>query len=274
MSMSPLMRCWSLQKWPQMSDQIVLITRCGLALLAAVVWPISLAGAQNVSLTTLSIEGLAAWQGRNDVEVPNDGTASRFALDELTGEGPVIGGRVELAGQIRDRHEWRVLLAPLSLSESGVSDDIIDFQGERFAAGPIDARYQFNSWRVTWRYRWIDRPDLQIKVGFTAKVRDASIGLRQAGLAARKDDTGFVPLLHGSLQQRWSERWSFEADIDALGGGPGYAVDLGAGWSYALTDDWRLKSQIRFLDGGADNDKVYAFARFTSVTLGVVWRPR
>jgi hypothetical protein len=30
----------------------------------------------------------------------------------------------------------------------------------------------------------------------------------------------------------------------------------------------------RYLDGGADNDEVYAFADFTSVTLGVTWRSR
>lgn len=230
--------------------------------------------AASFSLNEVTVSAISAWQGRNDVEVPNDGSASRFALDALTGEGPIVGGRVELAGAIRGRQEWRVLLAPLSLAETGTSAVDIGFQGQIFGEGPIDARYQFNSWRVTWRYLWIDRPDLRIKVGFTGKIRDASIRLRQGSVDARKDDTGFVPLLHGSMERPLTDQWVFHADIDALGGGPGYAVDMGAGFSYALTDDWRLGAQLRFLDGGADNDKVYAFARFTSVTLGLTWRPR
>ena len=234
----------------------------------------SAADAADFPLNELTVSAISAWQGRNDVEVPNDGTASRFALDALTGDGPIVGGRVELSGAIRDRQEWRVLLAPLSLAETGTSITDIGFQGKIFGGGPIDARYQFNSWRVTWRYLWIDRPDLRVKVGFTAKLRDASIRLRQGSVDARKDDTGFVPLLHGSLERPLMDRWAFQADIDALGGGPGYAVDMGAGVSYALTDDWRLGAQVRFLDGGADNDKVYAFARFTSITLGLTWRPR
>lgn len=227
-----------------------------------------------VSLQEVSVSAVSAWQQRNDVEVPNDGTASRFALDDITGSGPSRTARIELAGQIRDRHEWRVLWAPLSLSEAGVSAGNIAFQGEQFAAGPLSARYQFDSWRATWRYLWIDRADLQVKLGVTAKLRDASIRLAQQGRIARKDDTGFVPLLHASLERPMTNRWRWIADIDALGGGPGYAVDLGVGVAYAINDQWRVRAQGRFLDGGADNDKVYAFARFTSITVGVSWHPR
>lgn len=232
------------------------------------------ASAAEPTLAEISASAVVAWQGRNDVEVPNDGSASRFALDTLTGDGPWVTGRIELSGKWRERQEWRVLLAPLALSESGTSATDISFQGASFASGPIDARYQFNSWRVTWRYLWIDRTDLRVKVGFTAKVRDASIRLRQGSLVAVKNDTGFVPLLHAVVEKPLADRWLLEADLDALGGGPGYAIDLGAGLSYALSDDWRLRGQLRFLDGGADNDKVYAFARFSSFNLGVVWRPR
>jgi hypothetical protein len=41
-----------------------------------------------------------------------------------------------------------------------------------------------------------------------------------------------------------------------------------------LSRDWQATAGARWLDGGADNDEVYAFASFTSVTLGVRWRPR
>lgn len=245
----------------------------GAWLLAASSWSL-LSAAEEGSGLTLDLEALVAWQGRNDVEVPNDGSASRFALDELTGSGPFVAPRVQLSGSISPRHEWRVLLAPLSVSESGQSVQPIIFQGERFAAGNIEARYRFDSWRATWRYRWIDREDLRVKVGFTAKIRDASIQLRQGLRTASKDNTGFVPLLHATLERPLGGRWVLEADIDALGGGPGYAIDAGVRMVRQFENDWSVQAGMRFLDGGADNDKVYAFARFTSVGVGVRWAPR
>lgn len=216
----------------------------------------------------------AAWQGRNDVQVPNDSTGSRFALDRLTGDGPYLAPRVQLSWPSSGRREWRVLLAPLSLSNEGVSADPIRFQGANFASGPVDARYQFNSWRGTVRWRWIDRDDLVVKVGFTAKIRDASIRLRQGALSAKKDNTGFVPLLHGAFERPLGSGWRVEGDIDALAGGPGYAVDAGLKLMKSIDDEWSVGASVRFLDGGADNDEVYAFARFTSAGVSIRWQPR
>jgi hypothetical protein len=141
-------------------------------------------------------------------------------------------------------------------------------------AGPISARYQFDSWRATWRYRWIDREDLVVKVGATAKIRDASIRLKSGVLEASKDNTGFVPLLHVALERPLSAQWRLEADVDALAGGPGYAVDAGVRLARNVSSGWSIHAGARYLDGGADNDEVYAFADFTSVTLGVTWRSR
>lgn len=224
----------------------------------------------------LHVDFLAAWQQRNDVQVPNDTSSTRFALDALTGKGPYAVPRLELSGPLGERQEWRLLAAPLSLSDSGQSREPIDFQRQRFSPGPIDAEYQFDSWRATWRYRWIDREALQVRLGLTAKVRSASIRLRQGALRATRNDTGFVPLLHASFEQQIGDAgslWRLEGDIDALGGGPGYAVDAGLRLSREIGGDWRVHAGARFLDGGADNDKVYAFARFTSLGVGLSWYP-
>lgn len=216
----------------------------------------------------------AAWQGRNDVQVPNDVSGSRFALDRLTGDGPYVAPRLQVSWPSSGRREWRVLLAPLSLSDEGVSADPIRFEGANFSSGPVDARYQFNSWRGTVRWRWIDRDDLVVKVGFTAKIRDASIRLRQGTRSAEKSNTGFVPLLHGAFERPVGAGWRVEGDIDALAGGPGYAVDAGLKLMKSMDDEWSVGASVRFLDGGADNDEVYAFARFTSAGVSIRWQPR
>jgi hypothetical protein len=204
----------------------------------------------------IDLEAVAAWQGRNVVQSPNDVTATRFALDDLTGSGPVGSARLQISGTLKDRHEWRVLIAPLSVSGTGVSATPIRFEGTEFAPGQVTADYRFDSWRATWRWRWIDRDDLTVKVGVTAKIRDASVRLR-----------------HGAFERRLAPGWSLEGDVDALAGGPGYAVDAGLRVVHELSPQWRVTVGGRWLDGGADNDEVYAFASFTSLTLGVSWRP-
>ena len=218
---------------------------------------------------TLDVEALGAWQLRNDVRSPNVAPSTRFALDALTGDGPFVAPRLQVTLPSGERSEWRLLAAPLSLTRAGVLGVPVRFEGATFAPGAVRARYQFDSWRVTWRWHWIERPDLSVKLGFTAKLRDASIELRQGALAARKDDTGFVPLLHAALERPLSGRWALKADLDALAGGPGYAVDAGARLVRDLGGGWSASAGLRFLDGGADNDEVYAFASFASVTLGV-----
>lgn len=222
----------------------------------------------------LDLELLAASQGKNDVQVPNDAQSTRYSLKALTGSGPYVAPRLQASWSAGERSEWRVLLAPLSLSEDGRSDRVIRFQGKSFSAGPIAARYQFNSWRATWRWRWIAREDLTVKVGLTAKIRDASIRLRQGTTTAEKDNRGFVPLLHASFERPLADNWTVEGDIDALGGGPGYAVDMGLRLSREFAPGWSAGATLRFLDGGADSDEVYAFARFTSVGLAVRWHPQ
>jgi hypothetical protein len=225
----------------------------------------------------LLLETQVAWQGRNDVQSPNDAGGTRFALDEITGDGPAIAPRVSLRWPLGERwgdgrHEVEVLLAPLRLEETGASAGAVRFEGQHFVPGPLRASYRFDSWRVGWRWRWIDRPDLVVRVGATAKIRDAEIELIQGALRASKDNTGFVPLLHASVERPLAQGWSWALDVDALGGGPGYAIDAGAVLRYGFEGPWMLQGGVRFLDGGADNDEVYAFARFTGLTLGIAYR--
>lgn len=236
----------------------------------SVLW---MSGIGSALATEITLDGQWSWQGRNDVQSPNDASASRFALDDITGDGPVLSPRLQVLWPVGEgRHEIVALLAPLRIDGSGTTAAATRFEGETFLPGALRARYQFDSWRLGWRYRWIDRPDLLVRLGATAKLRDASIELIQGGVSARKDNTGFVPLLHASVEKPLGGRWSLAADIDGLAGGPGYAVDAGARLRYAISDDWIVHGGVRFLDGGADNDEVYAFARFTSITLGFARR--
>ena len=156
--------------------------------------------------SVLDIEMGAAWQQRNDVQIPNDGKGTRFALDNITGSGPFVAPRVQFSTGIAPKHEVRFLAAPLGIKESGSLDKVVNFQGQTFAAGAVEAKYRFDSYRATWRYAFHENLDWTWKAGITAKIRDAEITLRQGGVTATKTDTGLVPLVHLYGERRLDSR--------------------------------------------------------------------
>ena len=222
----------------------------------------------------VELEGGPAWQSYNDVEIPNDGTATRFSLYDLAGAGPWRAGRLYVTWNINDRHGLRLLLAPFSLTEAGTPLGAIDFAGETFAGGrPAEATYTFNSYRLSYRYRWHAGEATTAWIGFTAKIRDAVIRLRQDGTTGEKTDLGFVPLLHLAGDWRFAPRWHLGLDVDALAGGPGRAEDAALELGYDLGDRWTLQAGYRTVEGGADVTRVYTFAWLHYAVVSVVWRP-
>jgi hypothetical protein len=220
----------------------------------------------------LELEAGPVWQASNDVQIPNDSTGTRFSLEELVGSGPWPAGRVYLTWNINPKHGLRLLLAPLSYTETGSFDEAVDFAGASYEPGvPTEASYRFNSWRLTWRYRVKDGERWQIFLGATAKIRDAEIRLRQGDTESFDDDLGFVPLLHFAAELRLADRWRLIGDLDAIAGGPGRAIDLALKLGYDISDRWSVTAGFRTVEGGADTDDVYSFAWFNAaVVSGVV----
>lgn len=221
----------------------------------------------------VELEGGAVWLGRNDVEIPNDGTASRFSLSALTGSGPWPVARVYVTWSLAERHALRLLAAPLTVRESGAPSMPIDFAGARFLAGTaVEAAYTFNSYRLTYRWRFHSSASTTAWLGLTAKVRDASVVLAQGSVQGRKDDLGFVPLVHMAGSWQAGSRWALSLDVDALAGGPGRAVDGSAKVGYQVSDRWAIRVGYRTVEGGADVESVYNFAWVHYAVAAVTWR--
>ena len=209
----------------------------------------------------LELEGGPVWQTVNDVQIPNDETGTRFSLVDVIGKGPWPAFRFYATWNINPKHGLRVLLAPLSVTETSTLTDPVNFAGSSFATGvPTEATYQFNSWRLSYRYRFHHGNKWTWWIGFTAKVRDAKIALSQPDVAAEKTDVGFVPLLHLAADWRLSNKWSLNLDADALAGGPGRAEDVALKVRYHFNPKWSLAGGYRTVEGGADVDEVYNFA--------------
>ena len=226
--------------------------------------------AQAAPRFALELEGGAVWQTRNDVRIPNDAAATRFSLVDLAGSGPWAAWRAYLTWNLSDRRQLRVLAAPLSVTETGVPGRPVQFAGTSFASGvPTTATYTFNSYRLTYRWRFHDGERWTWWVGGTAKIRDATIALRQGATAAKKDDLGFVPLLHVAGDARLAGPWRFTLDADALAGGPGRAEDVALKLAYDVDERWRLAAGYRTVEGGANVDAVYTFAWLHYAVLSV-----
>jgi hypothetical protein len=244
--------------------------RRSLLFLIAVLAPLP-ANAQTPRLL-VELEGGPFWQTSNDVEIPNDGSATRFSLTDVVGNGPWPAGRIYLTWNLAERHGLRLLLAPLSVTETGVLDEPVDFADASYSPGPARATYTFNSYRISYRYRFRDTARLTAWAGLTAKIRDAEIALQQGTRTSSSDDLGFVPLIHLAGEWRIAQRWRLSADADALAGGPGRAVDAALKAGYDMDDRWTMSVGYRTVEGGADVETVYNFAWLHYAVLSLTWR--
>lgn len=201
------------------------------------------------------------WQGRNEVQIPNNQNGTRFSLENLVGKGPFPAFRFYFTWRISFKHDLRLLLAPLSYTKSGLFSSPILFAGQTYSSGQtVNGTYKFNSWRLTYRYKFYSGRQWHWWIGFTAKIRDAKIKLEQNSLFSEKTDLGFVPLLHIRGEYHLSKHWWTLLDVDALAGGPGRAEDATLQIGYDVSDNWSTSIGYRMIEGGADVEEVYNFA--------------
>jgi hypothetical protein len=161
----------------------------------------------------------------------------------------------------------------LSITGTGPVNGPIEFAGETFSGGAdVRGTYKFNSYRLSYRYRFLHRERVSLWTGVTAKIRDAKIELQQGSTTARDTDVGFVPLLHLAADWQVAPKAHVLFDVDGLAGGPGRAFDAALKVGYDLNANWRVSSGYRTLEGGADVTRVYAFAWLHYGTISVTYR--
>jgi hypothetical protein len=222
------------------------------------------------SAATFDLDLLSVWQQRNTVQVPNDAANSRFSLTDVIGKGPTAGVRATLVFDgFRPGHQWRLLAAPFSIDDSGTLAAPIRFQNTTFAAGAVDAKYRFDSYRATYRLPLTSTTHWDWHWGVTAKIRNAEIALSQGAVSASKTNTGLVPLLHLSGEAKYGAHWRASIDFDGLASPQGRAIDLGARVGYAITPTLEVFAGARIVEGGSDNDEVYNFAQLNQLSLGL-----
>jgi len=216
----------------------------------------------------IELEGGAVWQSRNDVQIPGD-TGTRFSLLDLTGTGASPVGRLSVDWDPWERHGFRFVYAPVTIDGNGDLDQPVNFNGTSFAPGAAYGSYRFDTYRLTWRYRFHESERWTWRAGLTALVRDAEIEVRQGGTSSTKSNTGLVPLVHLAGDWRFADRWLLEGIVDGAYASQGRAVDLSLKLGYELSDRWRVSGGYRMIEGGSDGDDVYTFAWLHAAVVSV-----
>ncbi|TGG94943.1 hypothetical protein E4656_00490 [Natronospirillum operosum] len=209
----------------------------------------------------------------NEAQIPNSNAGDRFDVTTVAGDGPIVYGRLSIQRTFADRHIVRGVYAPVRIEGIGAFDEPVRFAGEEFDADDaISGLYQFNTYRLTYRYRFVHNEDWSLGAGVTGLVRDANIRLVQGSTRAEDPNIGVVPLLHANVQYRFNEHWGSEFDIDALASPQGRAVDAILMGTYQPRNDMTWRLGYRTLEGGGDGSSVYSFAWLHFGMLGVSYQ--
>lgn len=231
------------------------------------------ASAKNQGKWLLDIEGGLIVPGYNDVQIPNNDTATRFSLKNDLDIDQKAFYRLRLTYRMGKKHGLSLLYAPLSLNADGILEKTVNFEGVRFENGSsVNALFRFNSYRLTYRYLLVRKSKLNFWIGFTAKIRDAEIKLESDTQVSSKTNVGFVPLLHVYLEWNWGNRLGLHVEVDALAAKQGRAEDVAAAIFYKAGKRVKFKFGYRFVEGGANVDEVYNFAMINYFFGGIVIR--
>ncbi|MBN1433879.1 hypothetical protein JW921_03910 [Candidatus Fermentibacterales bacterium] len=217
----------------------------------------------------LDLESGGAFPGYNDVRVPGETGTDISVTGDLETDAAVFF-RARGGVTVGDRHTLSALVAPLTLEASGSVGFPVLFGDVEFdAATPLEATYRFDSYRISYSYRFIDNGSLRLDAGLTAKIRDAEIRLEGGGQTSSTANTGFVPLIRFALAWRVGPSVEVLLDGDALVGPQGRAEDVFAGVGVGLCPRLVLRAGYRLLEGGADVEQVYNFTMVNYAAVGI-----
>ena len=218
---------------------------------------------------SVDFESGVAFNSWNTFRIPGD-EGTKVNLSKDFDVDPVIFTRSRLSYTPIPRETWSLLIAPLEFTGSGQAVEDIRFNDVIYPAGTaLNAGYEFNSYRLTYRKnRAIDRP-FSYGYGVTLKIREADIALSSAEHTSHKYNLGVVPLINFRANWQISERCGLLVEGDALAAPQGRAEDVMVALTYQLNAHNTLRAGYRMLEGGADNDAVYTFALLNYALIGV-----
>ncbi|TVR78185.1 MAG: hypothetical protein EA412_09315 [Chitinophagaceae bacterium] len=216
-----------------------------------------------------ALESGLSFQSYNDIRIPGDG-GEQFSFTEDFSRSYSPYFRLTAKVNIAKRHAILLTAAPYEIKESGSLNRDLFFEDQLFQANdPLSVAWKFNSWRISYEYKLVQREKLDFNIGFTAKLRDARIAVSNDSIFTENTDLGFVPIIRFVLDWKFHENAGFLVDGDALIGPQGRAEDVLFALYYTFNENFRMFGGYRVLEGGADIDEVYNFSLTNYIAIGL-----
>jgi len=213
----------------------------------------------------------AAFGTRNTVQRPNNAEGTRIYLDRdfERKNNASFSPRVELEYSYK-RHHMIGTVALLGDRFDGITRENILYNRMLFQSGSdLKTVYRFNTYRLGYRYRIVERDRFNFELGATLLLRQAYISMEDNAQKTKFKNVGVAPLLSYSIEWKAMERLSLLSYGDAFAVKVGRAEDIFAGVKYQFTSLLSGTAGYRLLEGGSDGDRVYTMATFHFVSLGV-----
>jgi len=198
------------------------------------------------------------------IQFGRDGTEFDYVADG--GQDVIFPvGRLSVELQAR-RHHVTFLYQPLELNTQVVLDRPLTVDGVTFPEEtPLDLRYGFPFYRVSYAYDVIPAPALRLALGGSFQLRDATITFTSADGGERRTrrDVGPVPALKAVVRYDDHSGWfgamevdGFYAPVKYVNGGKsdvvGAIIDANLRAGYRLSPRADAFLNLRWLGGGAE----------------------
>lgn len=213
----------------------------------------------------------AVFGTKNTVQRPNNNEGTRFSLnnDFNRKKSAFFSPRFEIEYNYK-RHHIIATAALLTNKFDGTAPFDIHYNGMLFNSGSyIDAVYQFNTYRLGYRYRFVENNRLNFEFGATLLLRDAYISLEDNSGKTSFENVGVAPLLSYYIEWLVAERISLLSYGDAFAVKAGRAEDVFIGAKYRFTPMVSALAGYRLLEGGSDGDRVYTMSAFHFISVGL-----
>jgi hypothetical protein len=202
-------------------------------------------------------DGLS-WPGSAAPDVPAFETLNQWSIV------PLSGARLEGQTQLNARQEFK--FSSVSTGRYGL------YGSNDFGPGSLrlDNTVGLDQPRATYRYTWLSRRELDLKVGVTSNLSQLGPSLRSGFAAPLR--FGSLPQMHLSGVGRLTENWHIALDADGLWTARGRSLDLGLNVGYNLSRSMQVFGGYRLTDFTGDAEDFYGSGTTNTANLGLRFR--
>ncbi|MGD6730150.1 MAG: hypothetical protein ACPKMZ_03665 [Pleomorphochaeta sp.] len=196
--------------------------------------------------------------------------------------------RFKVGAVINKRHRVTLLYQPFEINTVVPFEESVKIDGKDIGEDasssdpvPVELKYSFPFWRISYGYDVLKDPNLTLAVGASLQIRNASIVFKEVGgsQASVSQNVGPVPALY--IYARWETPYDINITADITGSYASSAILNGANFEfegslldaslrvgYNLKHNMEIYTNFRFLGGTSKGTSSYDGSSWSVASLG------